>query len=401
MLYKSMQLYKNAFGGLPTPVWWLALVMFVNRSGTMVLPFLTLYLTQQLHYSIAEAGIVMAFYGSGALLGTFLGGKLADKIGFYHVQLYSLLGSGLVLLVLMSLSSFYAICTGVFIFTTLGDTFRPANGVAIAYYTDAQNRTRSYSLNRLAINLGWSIGGGLGGILAEIDYHWLFWGDGITCIVAAILLRIFVQPPKHNTSTHLASSTQQPKASQSAFRDRLFLFFMGLVVLYAIPFFQLFTLEPLYFRSILHLSESSIGVLMVFNGLLIVFTEMLFVHQADGYMSKYLVMAGGLFLTAGSFIVLNLGTAMPLVWLSIALHTVGEIGAMPFMQTFVVSRSSEANRGEYLALYSMCYSIAQITAPSIGAIIVQAASFQALWYFMTSLCLISMLGFLYLYKKYA
>ncbi len=88
----------------------------------------------------------------------------------------------------MHLNNFYAICAGVFIFTLFGDCFRPANAAALAHYSEAENRTRSFSLNRLAINLGWSIGGGMGGILAEIDYDLLFWADGITCIVAAILL---------------------------------------------------------------------------------------------------------------------------------------------------------------------------------------------------------------------
>ena len=123
-LKQAINIYRQSFRGLPKEVWLLSLVMFINRSGTMVLPFLTLYLTQKLHFSIADAGIVMGVYGVGALFGTFLGGKLTDKIGFYTIQILALVFAGLMLLIMMQLTSFLSICITVFIFTTLGDTFR-------------------------------------------------------------------------------------------------------------------------------------------------------------------------------------------------------------------------------------------------------------------------------------
>ncbi|NBB27342.1 MFS transporter [Cellulophaga sp. BC115SP] len=400
MFFKPLYIYKNAFGGLPKSVWLLSAIMFVNRSGTMVLPFLTLYLTQKLHFSVADAGIVMAFYGSGALFGTFLGGKLTDKIGFYPIQFYSLLLSGIALLVLMQLTSLYSICAGVFIFTTLGDTFRPANGASIAYYSTPTNRTRSYTLNRLAINLGWSIGGGMGGILAEMDYNYLFWGDGVTCIVAAILLRILIKPPVLDTTSSKSAETHVSNLPNSAYKDKFYWVFLALVVMYAIPFFQLFSLEPLYFRTVIKLSESRIGAFMVFNGLLIATTEMIFVHTVEKRLPRPILIAIGLLLTACSFFVLNISTAIMFIWFSIAFNTIGEMFAMPFMQTLVVDRANEKNRGQYLALYSMCYSIAQISAPTIGAQIIQRWNFAELWYVMGGLCLTSMLGFLLLQKHF-
>ncbi len=62
MLQASIQLYRNAYSGISKPVWWLSFVMLVNRSGTMVIPFLTVYLTQK-GYTLTEAGIVMACFG--------------------------------------------------------------------------------------------------------------------------------------------------------------------------------------------------------------------------------------------------------------------------------------------------------------------------------------------------
>lgn len=112
----------------------------------------------------------MAVFGLGAFVGTFLGGRLTDRFGFYYVQLISLLISGTFLLALQFVVHFYALCGSVFAFTLFGDAFRPANQSAIAYYSEPETRTRAFSLNRLAINLGWAVGGGLGGWLAGINY---------------------------------------------------------------------------------------------------------------------------------------------------------------------------------------------------------------------------------------
>ena len=60
-------LYRNAYNGLSPSTWWLSVVMLVNRAGTMVLPFMTLYLTQSRHYTIGKASLVMAIFGLGSI----------------------------------------------------------------------------------------------------------------------------------------------------------------------------------------------------------------------------------------------------------------------------------------------------------------------------------------------
>ena len=158
MIKSSIAVYRNAYIGLSDATWWLALVMFVNRAGTMVLPFLTVYLREDMHYSIAAAGWEVALFGIGALLGNFIGGRLTDKIGFSPVQFWSLFLNGVLFIVLGQMRTFWQIGSCMFIIGVVGEAFRPANAAAVANYSRPENRTRSYSLNRLAINLGFSIG---------------------------------------------------------------------------------------------------------------------------------------------------------------------------------------------------------------------------------------------------
>jgi len=402
MLQRVLRLYRNAYSGLSPMVWLLAGVMLINRCGTMVLPFLTLYLTQHLGYSIADAGIVMAVYGLGAFVGTFMGGKLTDRYGFYYVQLLSLLFAGAFLLVLQLVTSFYGLCASVFVFTLFGDTFRPANQAAVAYYAVPANRTRAFSFNRLAINLGWAVGGGLGGWLAGINYNLLFWADGLTCLAAGIVLAIFL--PKPVTDAPVQISVTQPNdlrplppsPARSPWRDRLFLAFVACSALYLVTFMQLFTIVPLYFKEVLRLTEQTIGAMMALNGLLIVVIEMALVYslEARGKPEIRLIVIGVVF-TAVSYALLTL-TSLPGLTVALAyilFVTVSEMFAMPFIQSFTVDRATPGTRGQYLALYAMGGAFAQTTAPAFGSLMVTNFGYSAHWVALAGVALISATGF--------
>ena len=82
MLNKIIKPYQ----GLSREIWFMALTMLINRAGAMVVPFLSLYLTNYLEFSLEKVGWIMSFYGFGSVAGVFIGGKLSDKIGYYKVM---------------------------------------------------------------------------------------------------------------------------------------------------------------------------------------------------------------------------------------------------------------------------------------------------------------------------
>src|SRR5215213_5570905 len=276
MLTASIQLYKNAYSGLSRQMWWLALVTFINRSGTMVIPFLTVYLTSK-GYSLAQAGYVMAAFGCGSILGGYLGGRLTDKFGHYYVQVLSLFLNGILFIVLGQMQTLLQFTVCIFLLSSLGESFRPANSAAIAAYSNESNRTRCYSLNRLAINVGWAIGPAVGGFLASIDYHLLFWVDGLTCILASLLL-YFLFAGAGKKALHYINSTHEKIKTVSAYRDKTFLLGMFYIFLIGVCFFQMFNMVTVYFKQELHLPENVIGAVLALNGLIIAFVEMVLVY---------------------------------------------------------------------------------------------------------------------------
>lgn len=394
-------LYKNAYSGLSPATWWLSLVMLINRSGTMVVPFMTLYLTEAKHYSIAKAGLVMAIFGCGAVLGGVLGGKLTDKFGFYNIQLSALISGGLMFLLLGQMDDFTSICICTFFLAVINESFRPANATAIAQYSNEGNRTRCYSLNRLAINLGWATGGALGGFIASQNYHLLFWIDGLTNIFAAFML-LAVLSPSRNSQTPSKKDAVTENTGASAYSDKLFMVFIALTILFGVCFFQLFATIPVFFKQGLHLTPFFIGCIMAFNGLLIGLFEMAVVFTLEQKKKNLHFIIIGIVLTGLSFAVFNLlpGTR----WLAIVstvIVTAGEMLSMPFMNTFWITRTTTGNRGQYAGLYTAAWSVAQVIGPYAGGQVAQYMGFYALWWMVGGVCILTALGYKWLQIKTA
>lgn len=229
MIKATAQTYRNAYSGLSRSTWLLSLIMLINRSGTMVVPFMMLYLTSpKMGYSVGQAGVVFGLFGVGAFCGAFFGGKLTDKIGYYPVQLITLIGGGILFILLGQMQTYPLICLFTFLVSFVGEAFRPANSTAISFYSTTENRTRSYALNRLAINIGWAVGSATGGVLAKINYELLFWVDGITNITAAVVMLAFLKPVSRKG---VQETNQSVAPVVSAYRDKTYIVFILVTVL--------------------------------------------------------------------------------------------------------------------------------------------------------------------------
>jgi predicted MFS family arabinose efflux permease len=395
MLLASVQLYRNAYQGLPRKIWWLSLVMLVNRAGTMVIPFLTVYLTD-MQYSRTQAGYAMAAFGAGAILGSYLGGRLTDRFGFFYVQVFSLLSNSIMFIVLSQMRSLESIIACMFLLAVLGETFRPANSAAIAAYSDESNRIRCYSLNRLAINLGFGIGPAVGGMLAEISFKWVFWVDSFSCMTAALLMLIIF------SKSHKSQGVMQKQElidRSSAFRDKHFLQGMFLTFVVVTCFFQIFSIVPIFYHEELHMSKFLIGIVLSMNGLLIFFTEMVLVYKLENRYDPFFYIIAGTFLIGASFLVLNIAPVLPVVLFSMLLITLGEMLMFPFINNFWVKRSNDRNRGQYASVYTMAFAAAHVFAPTFSSAIAERNGFFTLWIVDFAICTLAMTGFIFLQKK--
>jgi len=368
--------YRAAFAGLPREVWLLAGALLVNRAGTMVLPFLSLYLTRDLGLTAARAGLIIGCFGLGSMAGSYIGGWLSDRMDPLRVQQLSLLASGFGFLAFTQLESFTSLAVGVLVLATISDAFRPALMAAVAHRSSPENRARAFALIRLAANLGMAIGPAIAGILAVYGYVWIFVGDAITCWAAAVMLIASFNRVVVSESDELPVS-ETP--DQSPWRDPPFLVFLLLVAVLAMAFFQVWSTMPLYLRSFYEMSERGIGLLLALNALIIVLTEMLLIRAVENRDRMHMVGLGAL-LVCGGLALLPLGPAWSTAVLAMAVLTVGEMLSMPITNAIVAERAGQRSVGRYMGAYTLAFSTAFVIGPIAGTAVYQSIGPQFLWY---------------------
>ncbi len=389
--------YRSAFRGLSREVWILAFVSLVHRSGLMVLPFLALYLTREMHYDAARVGELLALNGLGAVVGIAIGGRASDRFGFRRVQLASLFSSGATVVAMGYATSHGALAVALFVFGMTGEAFRPANMAAIAAYSAPAARARSYGLFRLAINAGWSIGPAIGGYLALVDYAYLFWIDGTMTMLAGVFLWRAMPSAPHTTEHEPASEPGAPRGA-SPWRDRTYVAALGLVTLQAFVFFQMMSTYPLYLGEQRGLAESTIGLLFAVNTVLIVLVEMPLIHRTERVPPLLLIGWSSLFIGTG-FGLIPYAWPLPLLVATIVLWTVGEMLSAPMLTTWVANRSNAANRGRYMAAQGMCYSAARVVAPALGLWLYGHVGPNTVWHVCFALGIVSFAGFAVLRRR--
>lgn len=389
MLKTAFYRYINNFKGFSREIWILAIITFINRAGTMVLPFLSKYLKENLHFTYSEVGWIMVSFGFGSMLGSWLGGKLADKIGFYKVMVFSLFTSGIGFLILQFVTSFVGLCIGMFSIMVLADMFRPAMFVSLGAYAKPENRTRALTLVRIAVNLGFAAGPALGGlIIMGMGYKGLFWVDGSTCVLSILIFALLVKEKQKPLNNDNAIKVNLEIVS--VFKDKIFWIFLFVSFVTAMIFFQLFTALPLYHHEMFGLTEFQTGLLMTLNGLLIFSLEMPFVSFFERRkVQKLKVILWGTLLMSFGFYLLLINIWAGILIVSMIFISIGEIFAFPFSNTFALSRAPAGHEGRYMALYTMSFSTAHIVSSKMGMEIIGHFGYQWNWVVMGSIGVIA------------
>lgn len=361
----------------------------------MVIPFLSLYLTKHLELSLSQVGWIMTAFGLGSACGTFVGGKLTDRFGFFKVMFSSLLLTGFLFIGLQQLHTFWQFTIGIFILSFVADIFRPAIWVAMDAYSEEANKTRSVTLIRLAINLGFSAGPAIGGlIIAYFSYTGLFWIDGITCIIASFLILALLKEKKKNASSLETIIDESPEKLQSPYRDYPYLLFCLAILMMGIAFMQFFGTLPLYYDNVIGMSEKQIGLLLAGNGFLIFLLEMPLVHYLEKkkYKALPMIILGGWLFTL-SFLVLPISSHIFIPILGMMFLSFGEMISFPFSNTFAMTRSNKGKKGDYMALYTLTFSLGFIIGPNMGMQLSKYFGFNYTWYVMAGLMLLGNLLF--------
>jgi len=393
MIRQVISSYKESFTGLSRETWLLSIVMLINRSSYMAVPFMSLYVTQYLHRPTSDAGLIITIFGVGSILGATAGGKFTDMFGFRAVQIFSTIIGGAFFIFFSTIRHFETLCFLTLVISFFSDAFRPANFAAIASYASPGKETRSYSLNRLATNLGWAVGSSLGGIIASFNYQLLFIVDGTVSILSGVAIFAFLPVVKGYRKA--VQEKIKDVVVRKPWEDALFVKFILLTTLFFTCFFLMFRVVPLFFKEVWHMNEALIGVILGSNGIIIALVEMVMISKIENKRSPIYYIVAGVLLTSAAFALFMIPKSLPVIlaMVSMVFFTFGEMLALPFINTFVIHRSNEFNRGQYAAGYTLSSSFAQVIGPTSGFFLAEKMGYNVLWATMAGLLILCAFGY--------
>ncbi|HTL97264.1 MAG TPA: MFS transporter [Holophagaceae bacterium] len=378
----------RGLGGLPREVWILSGATLLNRMGTMALPFLALYLTQSMGFTPARAGEALLVYGLGAVAAAPLGGHLSDRIGPLRVMRGALLLAGCIMASITLVQSWPLLLALVGLWALTAEGFRPASMAILTDLAPDDRRKAVFSLNRLAINLGMSIGPVLGGLLARHSFHALFWVDAATAAASALVLTLAAR------DTHARGGKAARAAHPfSALKDPRLAWFLVALFPVMVVFMQHASSMPVFLVRNLHFSAAFYGSLFTLNTGLIVLFEIR-INLATAFWPRRRALMLGAALCAAGFGALAFTRGAVGIWGTVAVWTFGEMILLPALSDHVAHLAPHDRRGAYMGLYAMIGAgLSQSVGPWLGLFLLGHFGGALLWTAMAGLGVLSALGF--------
>jgi MFS family permease len=347
---------------LPRPVWLIEAGGVANSLGNgIVIPFLVIYLHDVRHFGLGVSGLVVAFLLGIGIVGSPLAGRVVDRIGARMTLMASLAllaaGYGGFPFVRHPWQAFaLAVIAG-----AGNGGFAPSHSSLLAALTSREQRTAAYALTRVTDNLGFGIGGLIGGLIATtevpVSFDVLFAVDAGT-FVAFIGLLFFV-PAVRTASTAVSGGFRRVA------RDRTFVWLLVLTaVLVAAAYAQVATILPPYVHEHAGVTPAGIGFVFLVNTVVLVIAQLPLAKALGGRHRLY---------------------ALVVFSLAECIH-----GAV--LNPLVADLAPPELMGRYMGLRTSSFQLGYLAGPTIGSFVL-AASPSALWLGSAAACAVAAAGF--------
>lgn len=382
---------------LPRELWILSIAALINRSGSMVLPFMAIYANKHLHLSITDSGLILTVYGLAALVTAPIIGKICDIIHPFKVMKFSLLLSGLLLFAFPEVTSYTGILILTFVWSVLNEAFRPANLVVLSTLTSVEQRRMGFALNRLAINLGMSIGPAIGGFLILFNYSFLFYVDGAAHILSWCFLVVSALKIEYKNVPDLTEINNIIEDYDKTRSRNLIIFLLAFIPV-TMVFFQMMSTFPIHLTNLLKFPEYVYGMVFTINTVMIIFIEVPLMNYLAKYENLQLISVGAILVAIGFGAMLFTYT-IPVLIATVVVWTFGEMIIFPSSAAYISEIAPENKRGKFMGYYQMSNNVAFSLGPWLGTVAYERAGPSVLWSATFVLGMISYFAIRVLIKK--
>jgi MFS family permease len=393
---------KKVYHEYPPAFWTYNIIVFIDRlGGFMLYPFFALYLTQKFDIGMSTVGILFAAFSVSGMLGSALGGAIADRMGRKVVIIISLILSSLSALG-MAFSPSLAIFTAVILIVgTLSSVGHPAHEAVVADLLPPEKRAEGYGIIRVVFNMAVIIAPAMAGLLIARSYVLLFVVDAIISLVAAaiVLLALPETKPQGHAHTRPETMRQTFAGYGRAFKDTPFVAFIGVTIMMTLVYMNMNSTLGVFLRDQRGITEFGYGSLISINAIFVVLFQFWITRRLEKF-KPLLMMAAGTFLYAIGFAMYGFVSGYVLFVLAMIIITIGEMVVTPFQQSLVASFAPEDMRGRYMAVSGLSWSVAFTVGPYFAGLLLDSANPNLLWAFCGIVGVLTTLGFVVLNKAH-
>jgi len=386
---------KRGYKEYPNPFKVLVLATFIDRLGGFLLfPFFSIYLIIRFDVGATQVGILFAMSSGGTIMGSTIGGALADKYGRRSMLLLGLISSGIGSILMGLVDNLYIFFIIAAFLGVLGGLGRPARQAMVVDLLPQDKQAEGFGILRVFVNLSASIGPILGGILASQSYMLLFIADAVSSLITALIVFIVIPETK--------PEQQEDKPEESVistligykvvFKDSLYIIFLAVSAITVLVYMQMNSTLSVFLLTEHGFPPEGFGLLLSMNALMVVLFQFWITKRISKYAPMKMMAFGTLFYMIG-FGMYGFISETYLFFVAMAILTVGEMVVIPVSQAAVAHFAPEDKRGRYMAVYGYHWSIPTLFGVIIAGLIMDYFKPILVWYLAGILCLMAVIGF--------
>ena len=382
MIKRQLAALRSIYHEYPQPFWYLMGATFIDAlGGALLFPFFTLYVTAKFNIGLSQVGLIFGGLTVANVIGSMLGGGLADRFGRKSMVIFGLISSAITVLALglitrIEVFTAFALITGL-----TGNIGGPARAAMVADLLPEEKRAGGFGLHRVIHNLAYVIGPALGGLLAARSYLLLFVIDTTASLITAGLVYSLLA----ETKPEPVAGVDQPTTLQTfqdynkVFYDRLYMLFLLATALMVLVYTQMQGPLSVYLRDVYGLGERYWGYILSLNAGMVVVMQFWISRKVEA-MPPFLVLTLGTLFYVIGFGMYGYVATYGWFLLAMAIITLGEMLTAPVGNALAATLAPESMRGRYMAVYGFSWMIPSAVGMYLSGLIMDNADPRWIWY---------------------
>jgi MFS family permease len=386
---------KRIYNEYPNTFKVLTFATFIDRFGSFLLfPFFSVYITERFGVPVTVVGFLFMILSAGSIIGSMIGGALADKYGRRGLVIIGLVASGLGSILMGLVNDLYLFFILAGTLGVIGDFGGPARQAMVVDLLPKEKQADGFGILRVAVNLSAVFGPILGGFIASKSYLLLFIGDAASSLITALIVYRVIPETKPDEIDKESTDTliKSFKGYGEVLKDWIYVLFLSVSSITVLVYMQLNTTLSIFLTKVHGLSLGIFGLLLSTNAIMVVLFQFWITRRVSKYAPMKMMALGSLLYMIG-FGMYGFVSTIYMFFIAMIILTVGEMIAMPIGQTAVASFSTEDKRARYMAVFGFHWAVPNLFGVLLSGLVIDYIGPYWLWYFSGILSLISAIGF--------